>query len=441
MPGLAALFFLTALLYGAAGFGGGSTYNALLVLAGTDYRAVPVIALACNILVVSVGSWRFARSGHVDWRRIWPLFVLSIPFAWLGGRLVVAETGLRRPARGVAARRRAADALAAAVGEGGAGRGPLRAGSSRWRAARSASSPEWSGSAAGSSSRPCSTCCAGGRPRRSPGTCAVFILANSLSGLAGQLAKGSGGAGARRSPTYWPLFPAVLAGGLIGSTLGSGRLDPKYVRILTALLILYVAAQAGDPLLWRDHGSRRMIDPFGRTISYLRLSVTDRCDLRCTYCMPERMAFLPRAELLSLDELDRLAAAFIRKGVRKLRLTGGEPLVRKDIIDLVGGLSRFLRAGDARRADPDHQRHPAGAACRRPGALRRPAGQRLARQPRSRNLRPDHARRAARAGRRRDRRRARRGPRGQDQRRRASRTTISTISSPSPNGRTRAAPR
>lgn len=88
-----------------------------------------------------------------------------------------------------------------------------------------------------------------------------------------------------------------------------------------------------------------MIDPFGRTITYLRLSVTDRCDLRCTYCMPERMAFLPRAELLSLDELDRLAAAFIRKGVRKLRLTGGEPLVRKGVMDLVEGLSRFLRNG------------------------------------------------------------------------------------------------
>ncbi|HYI65077.1 MAG TPA: GTP 3',8-cyclase MoaA [Allosphingosinicella sp.] len=88
-----------------------------------------------------------------------------------------------------------------------------------------------------------------------------------------------------------------------------------------------------------------MIDPFGRTITYLRLSVTDRCDLRCTYCMPERMAFLPRADLLGLDELDRLAAAFVRKGVRKLRLTGGEPLVRKGIVDLVRGLSRFLRAG------------------------------------------------------------------------------------------------
>ena len=88
-----------------------------------------------------------------------------------------------------------------------------------------------------------------------------------------------------------------------------------------------------------------MIDPFGRRISYLRLSVTDRCDLRCTYCMPARMAFLPRAEVLGLDELDRLAAAFVRKGVRKLRLTGGEPLVRKDVIDLVGGLSRFLASG------------------------------------------------------------------------------------------------
>lgn len=88
-----------------------------------------------------------------------------------------------------------------------------------------------------------------------------------------------------------------------------------------------------------------MIDPFGRRIDYLRLSVTDRCDLRCSYCMPERMTFLPRAELLGLDELDRLVAAFIRKGVRKLRLTGGEPLVRKGVMELIAGLSRFLVSG------------------------------------------------------------------------------------------------
>lgn len=88
-----------------------------------------------------------------------------------------------------------------------------------------------------------------------------------------------------------------------------------------------------------------MIDPFGRRITYLRLSVTDRCDLRCTYCMPQRMQFLPRADLLTLEELDSLASAFIAKGVRKLRLTGGEPLVRRDVVDLVRSLSRHLRKG------------------------------------------------------------------------------------------------
>ena len=88
-----------------------------------------------------------------------------------------------------------------------------------------------------------------------------------------------------------------------------------------------------------------MIDAYGRQITYLRLSVTDRCDLRCAYCMPQAMRFLPRQEVLSLDELDRLASAFIRCGVRKLRLTGGEPLVRKGIIDLVAGLSRHLKSG------------------------------------------------------------------------------------------------
>ena len=88
-----------------------------------------------------------------------------------------------------------------------------------------------------------------------------------------------------------------------------------------------------------------MIDPFGRHITYLRLSVTDRCDLRCTYCMPERMTFLPRQELLSIDELVALCTAFIANGVRKLRLTGGEPLVRKGILDLVERLSPALADG------------------------------------------------------------------------------------------------
>src|ERR1700733_11859754 len=91
--------------------------------------------------------------------------------------------------------------------------------------------------------------------------------------------------------------------------------------------------------------SRPMTDPFGRTISYLRVSVTDRCDLRCFYCMSEDMTFLPKADLLTLEELDRLCSAFIAKGVRKLRLTGGEPLVRRNVMSLVRSLSRHLKSG------------------------------------------------------------------------------------------------
>src|SRR5579872_7050812 len=91
--------------------------------------------------------------------------------------------------------------------------------------------------------------------------------------------------------------------------------------------------------------SRALVDPFGRAISYLRVSVTDRCDFRCVYCMAENMTFLPKADLLSLEELDRLCGAFIAKGVRKLRLTGGEPLVRRGIMTLVSSLSRHLAGG------------------------------------------------------------------------------------------------
>jgi len=89
----------------------------------------------------------------------------------------------------------------------------------------------------------------------------------------------------------------------------------------------------------------KMIDPFGRAISYLRVSVTDRCDFRCTYCMAEDMTFLPKKDLLTLEELDRLCSAFIDKGVRKLRLTGGEPLVRKNVMHLFRQLSRHLATG------------------------------------------------------------------------------------------------
>lgn len=88
-----------------------------------------------------------------------------------------------------------------------------------------------------------------------------------------------------------------------------------------------------------------LVDPFGRTITYLRLSVTDRCDLRCTYCMSEKMTFLPKSDLLNAEELDEIATAFITRGVRKIRITGGEPLVRRNVIDIMTRISKHLGHG------------------------------------------------------------------------------------------------
>ena len=99
------------------------------------------------------------------------------------------------------------------------------------------------------------------------------------------------------------------------------------------------------PTLTETGANPAMMDPFGRMVTYLRVSVTDRCDFRCTYCMAEDMTFLPKRDLLTLEELDRLCSVFVEKGVRKLRLTGGEPLVRKNIMHLIRQLSRHLESG------------------------------------------------------------------------------------------------
>lgn len=239
MIGLALSFFVTALVYALAGFGGGSTYNALLVLAAVDYRAVPILALGCNIIVVSIGSWRFASAGHIDWRRIGPLVIFSVPLAWLGGRLEVREllfvgllavallvSGLlmlwqprwqregEAPRRGKWLEPVAGGALGFLAGVVGIGGGIFLAPllyMLRW-----------------------------GGERAIAGTCALFILVNSIAGLAGQLSK-DGALVGTAMVDHWPLFPAVLVGGLIGSLLGSQRLDPKHVRFVTALLVLYVA--------------------------------------------------------------------------------------------------------------------------------------------------------------------------------------------------------
>ena len=241
MIGLALGFFVTALIYALAGFGGGSTYNALLVLAEVDYRVVPILALCCNIIVVTVGSWRFASAGHIDWRRIWPLIVLSVPMAWLGGRLEVPEllfVGLLAVSLLVAGLLMLWQPRWQIVGEAprrGKWLEPVAGGVLGFLAGVV-------GIGGGIFLAPLLYMLRWGSERAIAGTCALFILVNSIAGLAGQLSKDTPRVAAALAD-HWLLFPAVLVGGLIGSLLGSQRLDPRHVRIVTALLVLYVAVR------------------------------------------------------------------------------------------------------------------------------------------------------------------------------------------------------
>lgn len=252
MPLLVGLFFLTALLYSVAGFGGGSTYTALLVLNHVDYLAVPKISLLCNILVVTVGTWRFARAGELDLRRAWPLFVTSVPAAWLGGHLIIGETlfvGLL-----------AATLLVA---------GLLMLWQPYWeRETRVGPTRRWIELVAGGALgfvagvvgigggiflAPLLYVIRWATPKMIAATCAAFILVNSIAGLIGQASKGLGTTTAIIGE-HILLFPAVVVGGFLGSTMSSARLDPKILRIVTALLILYVGARLANRWWNAVHG-------------------------------------------------------------------------------------------------------------------------------------------------------------------------------------------
>lgn len=246
-------FFGTALLYASVGFGGGSTYNALLALAGVDYRILPAIALMCNIVVVIGGTWRFHRAGLLPWRRALPLVLVSAPFAGLGGLTPITETAFLallatslfvagvallvqrdRPSENAPAQQDRktgfADILTGAgvgylAGLVGIGGGIFLAPylhMTRWAAAKQIAA-----------------------------TASLFILINSITGLAGQLVKlGSTGA-LPQVADYWPLALAVVIGGQMGSIAGIRLLSPTLVRRATGLLILYVAAQLAWRLLTR----------------------------------------------------------------------------------------------------------------------------------------------------------------------------------------------
>lgn len=243
--GLALLFAITAALYASVGFGGGSTYIALLALASLDYRALPVIALLCNIIVVTGGTIRFQSRGLIDWSRIWPILLLSVPAAWLGGRMVLERDsfmlllGLSLAAAGILLitepfiRRAGGETqkgqltghklFAPAIGTGiGFLSGMVGIGGGIFLAPILLLT-RWSDS------------------RRIAATASVFILVNSAAGLAGQIMKSGWSLGADALIAYWPLFFAVLLGGQIGSLLASKALPEIWIRRLTALLILYVA--------------------------------------------------------------------------------------------------------------------------------------------------------------------------------------------------------
>lgn len=243
---LAALFFITATLYAAVGLGGGSTYNALLVLHGTDYRILPSIALACNIVVVSGGVIRFWRAGLLPAGRLLPFLLASIPAAWIGGRLPVSEivfVGLLGAALMLSGLylafqpsprfdeevRAHSSSLPTGLGVGmGAGIGLLSG---------------LVGIGGGIFLAPVLYVLRWGGPREIAGACSFFILLNSLSGLTGQVMKLQDANVLALAAPYWPVLPCVFVGGQIGSWLASERMPAKLIKRMTAILILYVATR------------------------------------------------------------------------------------------------------------------------------------------------------------------------------------------------------
>lgn len=248
--GLALTFFVTAALYASVGFGGGSTYTALLTLGGVDYQILPTISLICNVIVVSGGAVRYIRAGQVDWARVVPLVLVSAPLALLGGltpikqasftlmlALSLLAAGLlllfqpERPADDTAQARKASlfDYVA------GAGTGYLAG---------------LVGIGGGIFLAPILHLTRWGSARAIAATACLFILINSLAGLAGQITKIGHAFAGTELTTYWPLALAVLIGGQAGSYASLKLLTQTMVRRATALLILYVAAQ----LAWKLMG-------------------------------------------------------------------------------------------------------------------------------------------------------------------------------------------
>ena len=246
LPLLSFLFALVALIYSSVGFGGGSTYTALLALSGADYRVVPVIALLCNIIVVTGGCVRFWRAGLIDWRAMMPLLIVSAPLAFLGGMvplkeatfflvlggaLLLSALALFVPAARLPRKRLALPIMMALSGAIG-----LLAG--------------LSGIGGGIFMAPLLHLVRWAEARRIAAFASVYILINSITGVAGQISKTGSASLADTASSYWTLLLAVFVGGQIGSYLGLRLLSPIYLRWLTALLVAYVAVRLVIKGLW-----------------------------------------------------------------------------------------------------------------------------------------------------------------------------------------------
>ncbi len=245
---LAGLFLLVAAAYASVGFGGGSTYNALLMLSGTDFRLVPSIALSCNILVVCGGVYHYSRAGVLSAGKLLPFVVLSIPMAWLGGRLLVTEQvfiGLLGFSLLVAA----AQML---IRPDTSARAKTYTTSRHWLVAAPIGGligllAGITGIGGGIFLAPIIYLLQLAPARTIAGITSGFILVNSVAGLAGQLMKAGDYSPLQGWAQAWPLFIAVMVGGQIGSRLGAYHLPESWIKRLTAVLMLYVAAR----LIWR----------------------------------------------------------------------------------------------------------------------------------------------------------------------------------------------
>jgi uncharacterized membrane protein YfcA len=244
MPMLALLFFVTAVLYASVGLGGGSTYNALLVLADTDYRILPSVALVCNLIVVTGGVYQYRRSGDLSLKLALPFVALSIPMAWFGGSVPIErETfvmllGLSLLAAGLTMWFQPTESKAAPPGS------PLV----NWFVGLPLGGAVgflagMVGIGGGIFLAPCLHLLRLAEPKRVAATASFFIMVNSVAGLMGQTTKHGTTAHLGQLTDYAWLGIAVLFGGQIGSRLSTQALSGRVVKRLTAVLVVYVAGR------------------------------------------------------------------------------------------------------------------------------------------------------------------------------------------------------